>query len=90
MLNLKVNKPRTFNYKYKFYKPENDDERPRIDFHTNSNRRYTRKGSIVRMVLLLVFLIYLFITMQKTVQRMPENANTNSDIIVVEEIIVTD
>ena len=90
MLKLKANKPRAFNYNYKVYKPDSDDERPRINFHADANRRYDRKGSIVKLVALLLFLIFFFFTLQKAMEKAPGNTNANSDTIIVEEVIVVD
>lgn len=90
MLKLKANKPRAFNYNYKVYKPDLDEKRPRIDFHTDSNRRFDRKGSIIKLVALLIFLVFFFFTIQKAMNQAPGSANANSDTIIVEEVIVVD
>ena len=87
---LKIDKPRSFQYKFKVYKPEEDKNRPRIDFQSQRKYGQTRKSSIIKIVLLLFFLIYLFISLQKAIDSAPENAGTNNDAIIVEEVIVVD
>jgi hypothetical protein len=90
MLKLKANKPRAFNYKYKVYKPDTDEDKPRIDFHSDSDRRFDGKGSIVKLVFLLLFLVYFFFSLQKALNQAPGNTNAGSDVITVEEVIVVD
>ncbi len=90
MLRLKVKKPRAFNYRYKVYKPDTDEEKPRINFHTDSNRRFDRKGSIIKMIVLLLFVAYFFFSLHKATNNAANNAKTNSDKIIVEEVIVVD
>ena len=87
---FKIDKPRRFEYKAKFYKSEEDRERPRIEFQSHRRHSQPQKGAILRMVLLLFFLIYLFITLQKAIDSSPTDAASKDDAIIVEEVIVVD
>jgi hypothetical protein len=87
---LKVNKPRNFEYKPKVYKPIEDENRPRIDFQSERRHGQSGRGSIIKMVFLVIFLVYLFISLQKAIDSAPEHAGTDNDAIIVEEIIVVD
>jgi len=86
---FKIEKPRKFEYNYRFYKQKNDKEK-RIEFKSFRSGRYSRKGSLLRMVLLLIFLVYLFFVLKKSAINTQNATAPNSDKIQVEEIIVVD
>ena len=86
---FKINKARKFEYNYRFYKQEKNKAR-RIEFKSFHPDRHTQKGSLLRIVLLLIFLIYLFIVLKKSANNTQNATAPNSDKIQVEEIIIVD
>ena len=86
---FRIDKPKQFEYRYRVYKPENDEGRKRIEFRRLRSGRYSQKASILRMVLLLIFLIYLFIVLQRPARDVARTSQ-DSDTIIVEEVIVID
>ncbi|NOY59357.1 MAG: hypothetical protein GXO75_10595 [Calditrichaeota bacterium] len=86
---FKIAKPRKFEYNYRFYKQENDKTK-RIEFKSFRSSRYTQKGSLLRIVFLLIFLVYLFFVFKKSAIDTQNATAPNSDKIKVEEIIVVD
>lgn len=87
---LKVNKPRSFQYKFKVYKPDEDESRPRIDFQTERRQNRPARNSIIKMIFLVIFLFYLFYSLQKSINSAQEHAGPGNDAIIVEEVIVVD
>lgn len=86
---FKIEKPRQFEYNYRFYKQEGKKAK-RIEFKGLRSGRYSQKGSLLRMVLLLIFLVYLFFVLKKSALNTQNATTPKSDKIKVEEIIVVD
>jgi len=86
---FKIDKPKQFEYKYRYFKQEGNKAK-RIEFKSLHSRRYSQKGSLLRMILLLIFLVYLFFVIKKSTLNTQNTTAPKSDKIKVEEILVVD
>ncbi|MBN2414039.1 hypothetical protein JXQ31_20355 [candidate division KSB1 bacterium] len=83
---IKLPEPRKFNYRFRYYKPEEEEEN-RIHFKRIRKSKQPAKGSSIRLVVLLVivFLVVFFLVRQKKNILIP-----SSNTISIEEIEVVD
>jgi len=83
---MKLPEPRRFNYRFRYFNPEGDDEK-RIHFRRIRKSDSPKGGSSLRLVVLLViiFLIVFFLSRQATVLFAPSSSK-----ITIEEIEVVE
>ena len=83
---IKLQEPRKFNYRFRYYKPESEDDK-RIHFKRIRKSKQLEKGSSLRLAVLLVivFLVVFFL------MRQTKNIFTpSSETITIEEIEIVD
>lgn len=86
---LKLQQPRQFEYIPRYYKPENDPDRPRIQFRRIRYSKKPTKSSPLRLLLAALILLYTIIYLSRHAGNTtsgPKQDNT----FQVEEIIVVD
>jgi hypothetical protein len=86
MLIPKLPKTRGFEYQFKYYKPENEDDR-RIQFRRIRHSPPAEKAPVLRLLVLFVVLVFLFLYLEKTSDKYDTSKPRS---ITVEEVIVVD
>jgi hypothetical protein len=85
---FKLREPRKFSYQPRYYKPAGEEKR--ILFKRLRKSQPAKKGSVLRLGILFVFLALLFFYLQKRAAQAPDTAEQGTRTITVEEVIVID
>ena len=86
---LKQPTPRKFEYKYQFYKPE-EEEGKHIKFRRIRKSPPAKKGNVLRLAILLFVLALMFYYLHRKSGTSFNNPMPSSGRIKVEEVIVVD
>ncbi len=84
-----INKPRQFNYRPKFYTPQDEDEK-RIRFKQLRKNKHTKKGSTFRLVILVILLALMSYYLNKKAGNTTIKNAGKKPTITVEEVIVVE
>ena len=85
---IKLNEPRKFNYRVKYYTPPPEDDK-RIKFKRVRHSPPAKKSSVLRLVLVCVVLIFMIFYLQKKAGRSP-SGQPKMEKFIVEDVIVVE
>lgn len=86
---LKLQQPRQFEYIPRYYKPENDPDRPRIQFRRIRHSKPPTRSSPLRLLLAALILLYTIIYLSRHAGN-PTPELKKDATFQVEEIIVVE
>ncbi len=84
---FKLQEPRQFEYIPRFYRPEEDEEKPRIQFRRIRHSKRLPKTSPLRLLLMILILLFAMVYLSQQANRPVPQA---SQPFQVEEIVVVD
>jgi hypothetical protein len=88
---IKTIKPKKFEYKFRYYKSEQDqDKGKRVEFRRIRSSQRTAGGSLLRLFIMIILIVVVFIYLGKKGGYKTLKNTPKTEPIKVEEVVVVD